>query len=181
MTADEVAELTEVLLNFENGVRTQKKLIDSEDRRDTYMQGVETIEDVNATKGSKGGAIDKLILTETLSPTREMRRITGYNDSDPLYQRTQELADGQRKMFDYQRRAGEKFKKFLEDKKFIDKLAGKNAQWIEIRGYGADGKPTTAQITPAMRMSLYLHSLNDQNLKHIRDGGVTIPDQSLYK
>ena len=181
MTAEEVAELTEVLLNFENEVRTQKQLIDSEDRRDTYLQGAETIEDVKATKGSKGRAIDKLILTETLSPTREMRRITGYNDNDPLYQRTQELADGQRKMFDYQRRAGEKFRKFLDDKKFIDKLAGKNAQWIEIRGYGADGKPTTAQITPAMRMSLYLHSLNDQNMKHIRDGGITIPDQALYK
>ena len=29
--------------------------------------------------------------------------------------------------------------------------------------------------------TLYLHSLNDQNLRHIRDGGITVPDMALYR
>ena len=41
--------------------------------------------------------------------------------------------------------------------------------------------PVTVKITPAMRMSLYLHSLNDQNLRHIAGGGITVPDMALYK
>lgn len=180
MTSEEVAELTEALLNIENELRTEKKTIDTEDKRDTYMQGLQAIDDVENSKGSKKGVIDKYIVTESLAPTRQMHRITGYNDDDPLYQRTQELADGQRKMFDYQRRANAKFQKYLDDKNFIKRITGKDATWIKIRGIGENGKTVDVEITPAMRMSLYLHSLNDQNLKHIRDGGITVPDKARY-
>lgn len=183
LTADEVADLTNVLLNIENELRTQKKLIDREEQRDTYQLGLEVISDVENTKGSsagKSGTPGRYIVTETLSPVRQVRRMTGWVDSDPLYTLTNDLADGQRRMFDYQRRAGELFTKWTEDQKLTERITGKKAEEIEITGIGKDG-PTTVRITPAMRMSLYLHSLNDQNLKHIAGGGVTVPDMALYK
>ena len=184
LSNSEVAELTNILLNIENEIRTHKKLIDSEEKRDVYNMGVQVIEDVDNTGGSKEGGLvgtlDKYVVTETLSPVRQVRRMTGYVDSDPLYVLTNELANGQRTMFDYQRRANELFKRYTEDKAFVGAIAGDKAKTIDITGIGHNG-PTTVSITPAMRMSLYLHSLNDQNLKHIAGGGITVPDATLYK
>lgn len=184
MTAEEVAELTEVLLNIENELRTEKKIIDSEDRRDTYLMGTESIQDIENSRGNKAtgpmAALDKYIVTETLSPLRQLHRMTGYKENSPLYVLTEKLADGQRAMFDYQRRANDPFKAFANDKSFVRDIAGEKAKEITVTGTTKDG-PKTVKITPAMRISLYLHSLNDQNLKHIAQGGITVPDMKLYK
>ena len=180
LTPDEVLDLTDVLLNIENQLRTERKLIDSEDRRDTYLMGEEVIRDVNNTRGSKEGFLDTHVVAETLSPLRYIRRLTGYADNDPLYKLTNALADGQRKAMDYQMRAERAFASFARDKAFNRFFAGDKAEEITITGQTADG-PVEVKITPAMRTSLYLHSLNDQNLKHIAEGGITIPDIKLYK
>lgn len=180
LTSEEVAELTEVLLNIENELRTERKLIDTQDRRDVYHMGAETIQDLYATRGSRGGPVDRFFVTEALSPVRQLRRMTGYVDSDPLYRATTSLADGQRAMLNYQMKAERPFQRFAEDKAFNRNFSGPNAESIEITGMSKDG-PKTVTITPAMRAALYLHSLNDQNLRHIRDGGVTIPDEKLYR
>lgn len=180
LTAQEVADLTDALLNIENEIRTKNKLIDEQDRRDTYAMGVQTIKDVYASRGSKGGPLDKYIITETLSPIREMRRIVGYTESDPLYKLMRSIADGQRKMFDYQMRAGKPFEWYANDKFFNEFMAGKKAFPIKVTGQGVSG-PVTVTISPAMRASLYLHSLNPQNMRHIKDGGITVPDWELYR
>ena len=176
MTASEVAELTEVLLNIENEIANERRIIDSEDRRDTRMMVLESIYNVEETQGSKKNLTD-LIADNTLSPLRLLRRLTGYVDADPLYQRTRELADGQRKMLDYQMRAERLFSKWANDTGFVDRIRRKER--IKITGI-ENGNPVTVEITPDMRMALYLHSLNDQNMRHIAKGGVTIPDIDLY-
>lgn len=184
LSAKEVADLTEALLGIENQIRTQDKLINSEEKRRIYGMGLQVIADVENTRGSKTGVLgipSKYIVTETLSPIRMIRRMTGYVDNDPLYTVANELADGQRKQMDFQRRAGDLFKKWVNDKKFSQSIAGEKAQLVKITGFGKDGKEKTVHITPAMRMSLYLHSLNSQNMRHVTDGGVTIPDMKLYK
>ena len=181
LTANEVRDLTDVLLNIENEIRTQRKLIDSQDRRDVYHMGQDVIRDVYNTKGSRGGALDKYLVAETLSPVRQIRRMTGYVDTDPLYVLTQGLADGQRDMMAYQMRSSRPFEKFANDKKFNERFSGKKAEKIEIRGVTIQGQDVKVNITPAMRVSLYLHSLNDDNLRHIAGGGITIPDEKLYR
>ncbi len=180
MDIRDVRELTEVLLNIENEIRTNKRLLDESERRETYVLGTISVEDIDAAEGSKGGPVDKLLVTETLSPVREMHRMTGYVEDDPLYRRTIALADGQRKMLDYQMRAERPFNRFAEDMEFTRFFSGKHAAEIEIHGRNKKGE-VTAVITPAMRTALYLHSMNPQNLKHIVSGGITVPDIKLYK
>lgn len=185
MTADEVASLTRVLLNIENELRNKKRLIDSEDRRDIYLQGVQAINDIENSGGNREGgvmgAIDKFIVTETLSPLRQIKRMAGYVKSDPLIRLTNALADGQRKALAYQMEAERPFRKWAENKKFSREFSGAQARTITITGLVSGKGMTSVEITPAMRASLYLHSLNDQNLRHIRDGGITVPDMKLYK
>ena len=176
LTPSQVAELTEVLLNFENEINTQRKLIDSLDMRDTRQMVLESLYNVEETKGSKKTASD-WIVTNTLSPERLVKRLTGYAETDPLLMRTRDLADGQRRMFDYQRRAEKKFSRWANDKKLMERLRSKER--IKITGY-SHGRAVEAEITPDMRMALYLHSLNDENMKHIANGGITIPDIGIY-
>lgn len=179
MTADEVADLTDILKNIENELKNERKLIDEKEKRDIYHLGQETIQNIYNTKGQTN-ALDKYIVTETLSPLRQLRRMTGYVDDDPLYVLTQKLSDGQRNMLDYQMKAERPFASFAKDKAFNTSFAGSKAERVLISGV-RDGKMVEVAITPAMRVSLYLHSLNDQNLLHIRDGGITVPDEKLYR
>lgn len=178
LTQEEVADLTTVLLNIENMIRTENELIESKIKMDTYAAGVQTIDDINNSNG-KTGFLNKYISTETATPEREVHRITGYRENSPLYMAAKELSDGQRKMLDYQRRAEALFKKWTTDKAFIKRIAGKKAEAITVQGI-VDGKTTNVVITPAMRMALYLHSKNDDNMRHIAKGGVKIPNMSLY-
>ena len=178
MTAQEVAELTEVLLHIENELRTKNKLIDEADRRDIYLMGEEVIRNIEASGGSRGG-LGNFIATEVLSPVRQLRRYTGYAKGDPLVRAARALADGQRAMLAYQMGAEQLFRRFTEDKAF-SAFSGKKARGIQIAGMTEKGVQTVT-ISPAMRVSLYLHSLNDQNLRHIRDGGITVPDWKLYQ
>lgn len=184
LSREEVLDLTYALLNIENQIKTEKDLIESREKRDIFEAGLAVMRNIENSPGSKASgvrsAIDRLIVTETLSPLRQVRRMTGYADGDPLVTLTDELAAGQRAMFDYQRRALDRFKAFVEDKAFTKEIAGKDAREIEIRGLGKDG-PVTVKITPAMRISLYLHSKNPQNLQHIAGGGIRVPDMKLYK
>ena len=182
---DIVRGLTEVLLALDTQIRNEKRTIDTEDRRDTFAQGMASIDAINNSYGIKSSAaklLDKWIFTEVARPRTELLRICGYNEDAPLYQRFLDLTAGQRKMVDYSRRANERyFDRFINDKEFISQVSGKKAREIEITGEITKGNPITVKVTPDLLMSLYMHSLNDQNTRHMEMGGVTIPDIKLYK
>ncbi len=179
LTQEEVAELTTVLLNIETMLRTKDKLLESKIKGDVYAAGMQTIDDINNSNGDTG-FLAKFIGAETATPERYIHRVTGYRENSPLYQAAKELSDGQRKMLDYQMRAEALFKKWTTDTKFIRRIAGKHAEEITVQGI-VDGEKTNVVITPAMRMALYLHEKNDDNMHHISQGGVKIPDMKLYK
>lgn len=185
MSPREVQQLLDVALNIENEIRTQKKLIDAEDRREIYQQVLQIVGDIEGTRGrydrGKLSRPAQWIAENTLTPVRLLRRWTGFHDSDPLYQAALALQDGELKQLDYQRRAYEKFEEFTKDKKFMDHLAGKGKQQpIEVTGVNEKGETVTVKITPDMRVALYLHSRNYQNLRHIQRGGITVPQYEAY-
>lgn len=184
MTLQDVKDLTQVLLNLENEIRTSKRLVGQEEARDIYQLGEQTVKDLRAVEGKKkrgvAAALDKHIVTETLSPIRQVRRMVGYKADSPLLKLSEGLADGQRKMMDYQMRAEKPFERFAQDKNFTKGFSGQDAKTVKITGW-VRGKLQEVEITPAMRVSLWLHSQNDQNLLHMRDGGVRVPDLELYR
>lgn len=182
MDLADVRELYDVLSNIENELKTERKLINSEMRKDIKEAGRETIRNINNSKGlaMKTRGFDRFFINGTLSPLRQIRRVTGYNDNDPLYIATKELADGQRKMLDYQMTSWKAFDRFMKNKDFLRSINGPKAKEIEITGI-KDGKQYKTKITPDIRMAMYLASMNADNLRHMRDGGVKLPDIKLYK
>lgn len=182
MTIEEVRDLYDVLSNIENEIATEKKLIGSEVKKEIYEAGRETIKDINRSHGIAKSLrkLDTFFISGTLSPLRQIRRVTGYNDNDPLYIATKELADGQRKMLQYQMDSWKAFDRFMNDKDFINSLNGKSAEEIEVTGT-KNGEPFKVKITPDIRMAMYLAGMNEDNLRHMKYGGITLPDIKLYK
>ena len=182
MDLADVRELYDVLSNIENELKTERKLINSQMRKDIKEAGRETIRNINNSKGlaMKIRGFDRFFINGTLSPLRQIRRVTGYNDNDPLYIATKELADGQRKMLDYQMTSWKAFDRFMKNKDFLKSINGSKAKEIEVTGI-KDGKQYKTKITPDIRMAMYLASMNADNLRHIRDGGIKLPDIKLYK
>ena len=180
MSIGDVRTLANVLLGIEYAINHQNKLIESQYNRDMWWYGMETAKHIRETNDSTN-AVDDFFVTKTLSPVRAMKRFTGYNKDDALVGLTNELAEGQRKSFDYVRRAEALFTKYTNDKKFIDSITGKNAKLIDCVGSDDEGNHIKFQMTPAMRMSLYLHFQNADNMRHIISGGITVPNYELYK
>ena len=172
MSINDVERLTDALLNVENTIRTQNKMIDSEDKRNFQEQGAVVINDVNHLAGINKGLWDDIV-TESLSPLRAVSRITGYNDEDPLMMRTRELNDGQRKMLAWIVKYKAMFNEFTSDKAYMKKVTGRSADIVMRSGDGI--------MTRGMLMSLYLHSTNKQNMAHVEFGGAVLPNGKLYE
>lgn len=185
MDIGDVRALLNAMQNLENEMRTSKKLIDAEDRRDVAIQTAETISDIRGSKGvpltGVRAAWNRLIINEGLSPVRFLHRVAGYNDADPLYRATQALQKGETAMHDYTRRAEAMFRGFMEDKKFMASLAGEKARTIQITGLDESGRSLTLPITPDMQIAIFLHSFNNDNIRHAERGGFVIPDLALLR
>ena len=184
LTQEEVAKLTEALLSIETEIMNENKQIDAEDKRETFRQAFSVMNDIRNTRGTHPGFIRELhsaLVLNTLSPERFVRTITGYVEGDPLQNAFYDLTKGETKMIDHQMKAYGLFDKWTNDKALMKKWQGRHADVVTINGQGRNGSYIDVEITPAMRISLYMHSLNDDNMRHIQYGGVKIPDMKLYK
>lgn len=185
MDIGDVRALLNAMQNLENEMRTSKKLLDAQDRRDVAVQTAEVISDIESSKGVPATGVKaawtRHVTNEGLSPVRFLHRVTGYNDADPLYRAAQALQKGQTAMHDYSRRAEAMFRGFMEDKAFMASLGGKKARVIEITGLGESGKAETVKITPDMQIAIFLHSFNNDNVRHAERGGFVVPDYELLR
>jgi hypothetical protein len=183
MSLDDIRDLTDVLRGVEHSIKTAKREIGVEHAREIYEIGEKAIEEIRNSKGdpAKNKVVDKLkgiYNTSTLSAKREFSKIGGWGNNE-MAKQYQQLENGQTKQIDFQMRATNMFDDFnKQHKKEMEKWAGKKAEFIDTKIL-ADGK--RIKITPAMRMSLYLHSKNADNMRHIIGGGITIPNETLYK
>lgn len=185
MDIGDVRALLNAMQNLENEMRTSRKLIDAQDKRDVAVQTAETVSDIESARGVRPVGVKKawsdLIVTEGISPVRFLHRVTGYNDEDPLYRAAQALQKGETKMHDYTRRAEAMFRGFMEDKAFLGSLAGPKARTIEVTGLGPGGTKETVKITPDMQIAIFLHSFNNDNVRHAERGGFVVPDYDLLR
>lgn len=191
-----VRDLLEVVLEFEHKVQTDAKQIDSEWEKTNYDLARKIESEVRASKGYNpknvaSDLVDKYN-TSILSAEREFRRMAGYAKDSQLERQAKELNKGQLKKTKFQQDAAVYFRPFMETEgKWIDAATGKKANLIKI----GEKNGKNIEITPAMRMSLYLHAKSEANLRHIiggtnvtrgqlyqyQGGGIKVPDMDLYK
>ena len=192
MDIDDVIELGRVVAALENTVKTNGKMIGEQ-----FDSEVKTVADkVNAEVQSSRGAgvsglkgfAQKWFKEEQLAPRRFLELLGGWKKGT-MANLADSLEKGQTRMLDFQRRAAQLMDPFMskkENRKWLKTASGKNAKWYTYsvaNGMAMDGSGITGQtieITPMMKVSLYLASLNEDNLRHIQTGGLVIPDKALY-
>jgi hypothetical protein len=182
MNINDVRDLIQTLQEIKHEIRTKDKMINDVRNREIAHTAMESIKEIQRGKGienkQKGKWYRGYISTQ-LTPERMFRRLSGYAKNGVFEGLAKDLSDGQRKSMTFKQRASEMFKTVISKTEEMSKFTGKKAELIDISKYDTQGRKV--YITPDMRTSLYLHSKNYSNLKHIQYGGITIPDMDLYK
>ena len=200
MEASEVAAVLEQAIALSHQIKNQNNIIENGKRREAREDAEATVPAVYKSGGMK---YDKTIQglagryrMDMLSPVRFFRRILAYETKGGLYERVVSLNNGQRKAMQYRLDFSKPFEKLVhsdnhkEDvriKKELRDFTGKHARVEKFRVRAVDRLnpdafyETEIELTPAMKVSLYLSIKNDDFLRHVAYGGLTIPDVELFK
>lgn len=163
-------------------VKHANELIRSEiaQQLDETAKGV--IDDVRATSkiGNKKFQhwLNSYVNTQ-LNASRFFNRLVGYDEDSKMIKLFDELNEGQHKMMQIQMETSDIFKDIIADDDEARKITGENEKdWVETPFKDKNGN--SIKISKGMRLSLAMHMENEDNLKHIIYGGLTVPDMKLY-
>jgi hypothetical protein len=173
----EMLELTQAIVELRHLQKTINKTIGEGKQRAIAELGTGLIKQMKAVKGVKVGTIGAAInnfATSMLDTKRAFNKLSGYQDDSILKQLGDELNKGQLKESTFKMKATQMFNDVVKNKDFVNSLKKQDITIID------DSEKKTT-ISKAMRIALYLHSLNEDNLRHIANGGVIIPNERLYK
>lgn len=175
----------EILRRIQFNLRNAVRMIGWEKSEQAYEVREKVVREVRGTKGSSTniwGRLANKYLSAPLSAMRMFRRLAGYMPDSQFEALAREINDGQHHKDNVRMMGLKMFQKFVQDKaalKEFEKFQGPKAEWIDIGLKDFDGN--AIKMTRAMRVALYLHSLNEDNAWHITHGGVRVPNEALYK
>lgn len=181
MTGKDIADLTEKIVELIHMEQDSKRMLNKEIGIQVSTVAKTGMDQQKRAKGinernALGAAIGKYTLN-MLNPTRAMAMLDGYAPDGVLKKLGDALNDGQTKMNDFIMKSNKKFDGFLEKHRELADTWYVND--IDTGLKDKDGKPI--YINKGMRISLYLHSLNNQNMNHIAGAGISIPDAEMYR
>lgn len=181
MSLDEVRDMITELTALTHYQETQNKLLKDSQNRDAAEVGRQWVKDLKAMKPldvSNGvKQLSAKYLRNNLSPERAARMISGYKKGSAAEELVRNLEDGLTAQLSFEQKADALFRPFLEDKANADFVKNASKQTIQIE----DKDGITAMISPAMRVALYMHRQNSDNLNHIASGGIVVPNEKLYE
>lgn len=190
MEIGDVIELGNTVAGLVHAVQTANQMIGEEFDAGVKETAEAARKEIQASRGARPGFLQKWFAEEQLSPRRFLELLGGWKNG-VMKKLAASLENGQTRMLDFQRRAMQSFDPFMskeENRKWLETASGKNAKWSTysvVNGMDMEGKSgytgQTIEITPMMKIALYLHSLNNDNLRHIQTGGLVIPDKALYQ
>lgn len=196
MSIEEVRSLTEALLEIETRVKAEKKLLNDEFKQTTKEAGRQIIKELNheKAKGVDANLAEKKKSTDDnhkgkknngkkekknngkfdhLRARTFFLNLCGYNENSTLYKLFDAILEGRRNTLLYKQAQDNRLSPWTKDKKYMETIIGEKAEGIDIGG--------GVKVNKASLIALYLHSMNDDNMRHIEHGGIEIPDFNLMK
>lgn len=182
----DIADIVEIMEIITYQMRTARDLLENEklsDIKEASQKAREQIKEAGRTfnTDAKLKNLFNRYLNNSLSPVRVMRRLEGYAHDGVLSSLGEELQQGERKTKLIRQTAYAMLDELYKDTKAIKALEKFRSEKLT---YNIGGKNIV--ITPDMRAAIYLHSLNEQNMKHVvgnktkegsyRGGGIIIPN-----
>lgn len=199
LSRGELRELHNSLLNVMNEIKTHDKMLADDYKATVHELSAKAYRDIDSSKGIELSAdsfkqnlkssMQKgwrgFVVNSAETPVRFAHEITGYHDDDPFYVAVKNLSNGGTKAKEYQYKAWKQFDSVANDTDYLQTLgAGDKARPVTITGMRSEsqgGGMVTVKMTRDAMISLYLHAMNKDNLKHIEIGGMVIPDFNLLK
>lgn len=195
LKSHEIRELIQAIIKCREDQWNHNRLIREQDSVLVSDMGKKWIKETRSLKGTRIGTfldkVDSYSLAH-LNAKRAFRKMSGYREDAAMMELFHELNEGQHKQMDFQRRAQSPFDEFMKSEENREFITGMFRPTVEITSSkvelkGDDGKvretfePETVLITPAMKVSIYLHSLNQDNREHALYGGFRIPNMAIYE
>lgn len=182
MSAEEIADLTQQIVALKHSQQTANRILKEELGQRVATVGRNLVEQQTRIK-NQGRGIDATKTAEAMaknyvlnmqSPMRALQMMDGHRKDGVLTSLAKDLNEGQTKKERFVMESEKMFREVLKDQELVKTFSRPD---IEI----TDSNGRKAYISKGMRISLYLHSQNHQNMDHIGYGGVRIPNERLYK
>lgn len=145
----------------------------------------------SANNSTVRGKARHLLVEQSLSPSRMLARLVGYDRSGAMGNVIREFEQGDLRSMQYALDADLIFGSFLKDRenqKWLRRATGKNAELITLElplvmEYGEGDAPvydpeatTTVQVSQMMLVQMALDLENEANIRHAERGGYTFPN-----
>ena len=191
LSSSEIKQVFDCVRAFIHAATQHNNFIDLDEARDVNEAAIRTIADVRSAKGIGEGRFEGAYdwwATTSLNPLREIDRIVDYHDDDPLHLLMNKLVKGEINVNQYKmemaqifsamdrrqfERGTREYERAKEFRKRFDKL---NEDFVEVTLGGA-----TQLITEGQKLALIMHNRGKDNMTHILEGGVLLPNLTYYK
>jgi hypothetical protein len=162
LSSEQFHNLSIAVSALHHQIRNNHMLIEKNKAIDANEQGAKLSEEIKKTSG-------RSVPLWQLNAKNAFRLLGGKDGV--MSKQFEKMNEGQSKMFAFKREATTPIQDFIKanEKEF--------AKFNEFIDTGLEN----LRMTPLMRVSLYLHSLNQDNMYHVENGGVVVPDEKLYK
>ena len=191
LSADEIKKVFDCVRAFIHAATMQNNFIDLDEARDINDAALHTIRDVDDARGIGSGRLEGVYdwwATTSLNPLREIDRIIDYHDDDPLHLLMNKLVKGEIKVNQYKMEMAQIFSEMDKNqykkgtqayelaKEYRKRFDNLNKNFVEVVLGGA-----TQRITEGQKLALIMHDRGPDNMLHILNGGVLIPNEKYYK
>ena len=150
-----------------------------------------TIADVRGAKGvgtSGAATVFDSWLTKSLNPLREIERLVDFHEDDPFLLSFNELSKGEVNVMRYQMEMAQIFSdmdrsQFKKGTKEYDRAKELRSRYDKLndRFEKVTLGGQEVNITEGQKLALIMHNRNGDNMRHILNGGILVPNEELYK
>lgn len=202
MSFEEVRDLGQMLTGMITQIQNRNKMLAAKRKAYVSETAEKVQEEIENSKGRKIGGRMQNFMQSHLNGKTFFGMISGFKNG-ATEELAQELSNGEERMRQFQQRAMQIFDSFMKNKdnqKWLKTAAGKDAVWQKVDVKGSQmilGNNATdidsIELTPMMKVSLLMHSRNNDNIQHIgyyvpdgaggyrlEGGGLTIPNKAIY-
>ncbi len=179
LSLSEMYELRTTLNGLEHEFTNYKKMLGQNQRAFVKDVATEAKAETSKHKKVKSGFLNTIFNVEALNAKTVFKRLGNYVKDGAWATISGEFTDGQRKGKLFEKKAMQQFNDVFGNKAFtkeIQKLTGKNAEWITYTTENGD----TIEFTKGQRCAIYMHAQNANNNATMQHGGITLVNKEAY-
>ena len=175
MTLSQLKQVYDTIRSMDLVIRESVKMTDTNFKHDAHQVGRDWIAEIRAVPKSHVGALSGYVQT-MLSAERFFNRIAGFKKDSTSLKLFDMLNKGQLATTQYEMEFTQIFADLIQDDKI--KSLYDTKKMVDIGLVDDDGNKVP--ITRGMMLSLYMHLQNEDNIRHVMGGGLTVPDMKDY-